>query len=230
MKEDSGLEKSSEFIEISGRAHTKKRKRMEIYRKSIHISSLIIPFMYRFGLPLFFTGSMFSEFSNGYRKVAIAFLVLLTLLALLIDVVRLHNKTAKQIFHNLFGLLLRKHEHSGITGASYMLVSSVFCVAFFLPDIAFVAISFLAIGDTLAAIVGISFGKRKLLGSVKSLEGSLACFIGTFVFAIFFLNPVVAFVGAVTATVAEFSAVKMDDNLKIPIASGIAMSIVNMFI
>lgn len=229
MYDDSGQNSGSESLG-SGKVYTQKHKRLEIYRKSIHISSLIIPLMYRFGLPLFFTGSMFSEFSNGYRKVAIAFLVLLTLVALLIDVVRLHNKTAKQIFHNIFGLLLRKHEQSGITGASYMLVSAVFCVAFFLPDIAFVSLSFLAIGDTLAAIVGISFGKRKLLGTPKSLEGSLACFVGTFTFAIFFVNPVVAFIGATTATVAEFAAIGMDDNLKIPIASGIAMSIVNMFI
>ena len=230
MNEDSGYEQGKKSGISCSTLHPDKRRKLEIYRKSIHLSSLIIPFVYRFGLPLFFTGTMFSEFSNGYRKVAIAFLVLLTLLALLIDVLRLQNKTAKKIFHNTFGLLLRHHEHSGITGASYMLVSSVVCIAFFLPDIAFVALSFLAIGDTLAAIVGLSMGKRKLLGTVKSLEGSLACFIGTFLFAIFFVNPILAFVGAVTATIAEFAAIGMDDNLKIPIASGIAMSIVNMFI
>jgi dolichol kinase len=57
----------------------------------------------------------------------------------------------------------------------------------------------------------------------------LACFTGCFIFGILFLNPVVAFLGAVIATIAEFSRIPVDDNLKIPIASGLAMSFINIF-
>jgi glycerol-3-phosphate acyltransferase PlsY len=110
------------------------------------------------------------------------------------------------------------------------------CISLFPKDIAFISLSFLAIGDTLAAIVGISLGKRKLPKSKKSIEGSLACFIGTFVFAMFFLNPqkyaipLIALAGAIAATIAESSRIAIDDNVKIPIFSGLVMIVVNIFV
>jgi dolichol kinase len=117
------------------------------------------------------------------------------------------------------------------TGATYLLFSSMLCVAFFEAQIAFAAIAFLSIGDTFAALIGIHFGKRKFLGMSKSLEGSLACFLSTFIFGLFFLNhPLLAFTGAVAASIAELIDVKVDDNVKIPLISGIVMTLVSIFI
>ena len=124
---------------------------------------------------------------------------------------------------------MRKHEIHSFTGATYLMISAVLCIGFFPAEIAVVSLAFLAIGDTLAALVGIQLGKRKILNNSKSLEGSLACFAGCFVFGLLFLNPVVALIGAFTATVAEFSRIPIDDNIKIPIVSGLVMSFVNMF-
>ncbi len=192
------------------------KQKKEIFRKTIHVSSILLPLSYRY------------IFLNN-RKLAFLVLIPLTLIALTIEVFRLEHKTFRKIFYNIFGLMLRKHEINNFTGATYLMISAVICIAVFPADIAFVAISFLAIGDTLAALIGIPFGKRKLLETHKSLEGSIACFTGTFVFALFFLNPIVSMVGAFTATIAEFSKIPMDDNIKIPISSGLAMSFVNMF-
>ena len=193
---------------------TEKQKK-ELYRKSFHISSILLPLSYYF------------IFQN--RKMMFLILVPLTVIALVIDIARLEHKTFKRIFFNLVGIMLRKHEIHNFTGATYMMISAVLCIGFFPKEIAVVSLAFLAIGDTLAAIVGIPYGKRKILNTDKSLEGSLACFAGCFVFGLLFLNPVVAFFGAFTATVAEFSWIPIDDNIKIPIASGLVMSFVNMF-
>ncbi len=163
------------------------------------------------------------------RKMMFLILIPLTVIALIIDIARLEHKTFKRIFFNLVGLLLRKHEIHNFTGATYLMISAVLCIGFFPKEIAVVSLAFLAIGDTLAALVGIPFGKRKILNTSKSLEGSLACFAGCFVFGLFFLHPVVAMIGAFTATIAEFSWIPIDDNIKIPIASGLVMSFVNMF-
>lgn len=156
-------------------------------------------------------------------------LVPLTAIALIIDVLRLEHKTSKRIFFKLVGILLRKHEIDNFTGATYMMISALICIGFFPNEIAVVSLSFLAIGDTLAALIGIPFGKRKILNTSKSLEGSLACFTGCFIFGLLFLNPTVAFAGAIAATIAEFSRIPVDDNVKIPIVSGLVMSFVNMF-
>ena len=192
-------------------------KKKEIYRKSIHLSSLIVPFSYRY---LF----------NYHRKNTFFVLGSITVVALLIEITRLEHRTVKRIFYNIFGIMLRKHEIHDFTGATYLLVSALICIAVFPRDIAFLALSFLAIGDTMAAVVGISFGKRKLFKTKKSLEGSLACFISTLIFAMIFIHPVIAFWGAFAATVAEFSRLSVDDNIKIPIASGLMMSLVNIFV
>ena len=195
----------------------KDKHKKEVLRKLIHISSIILPLMYRF------------VFLNN-RKLAFLFLVPLAFLFLTIEIIRLHNKTFQKIFINIFGVLLRKHEINNFTGATYLITSAIVCIAVFPADIAFLSISFLAIGDTLAAVVGLAFGKRRFLGSKKSLEGSIACFAGTLLFAIFFINPWVALAGAFAATLAEFSHIPFNDNIQIPVISGIVMSIVSIFI
>jgi dolichol kinase len=156
-------------------------------------------------------------------------LVPLTIIALIIEIARIEHKTFKRIFYDLVGIMLRKHEIHDFTGATYLMISAVLCIGFFPADVAVASLAFLAIGDTLAALVGIPLGKRKILNTGKSLEGSLACFAGCFIFGLLFLNPIVALIGAFTATVAEFSWIPIDDNIKIPIASGLVMSFVNMF-
>ena len=185
------------------------KQKREFFRKTIHVSALILPLSYRY---LF----------NNDRKLAFIVLVPLTLIALVIEIARIEHKTVKRIFLDLFGLMLREHEFHDFTGATLL------CIAVFPADLGFVAIAFLAIGDSLAALVGIPFGKRKLFGTDKSLEGSMACFIGTFVFALFFLSPFIALAGAVAATIAEIFPLPVDDNIKIPISAGIVMSLVNL--
>jgi len=202
----------------------------EFYRKIIHLSSLTIPLTYRYMLPLIFGGSINAYPLNAYRKLAVIVLSLLASLLILVEIFRLENKYIRKIFNNTFGLLLRKHENKTFTGSTYLLISSLICISLYLPDIAFVSLCFLALGDTFAALMGKVFGKRKFIGTHKSLEGSIACFISTFVFSLFFLHPIISLSGASAATLAEISNFPLDDNIKIPIFSGAVMSAIQIFI
>lgn len=190
----------------------------EFKRKSIHMLSLFIPFGYRYLL--------------GYnKKLTVLILFFLTILCIIIELVRLENGSFRKFFNKFFGNMMRNHESVEFSGATYLMISAIFTIAIFPRDIAFVALSFLAIGDTMAALVGIHFGKRKMFSSKKSVEGTLACLISTFAFALIFkIHPVIAFVGAVAATMAEFSKIPLDDNFKIPIFSGLIMSLTGLFI
>jgi dolichol kinase len=94
---------------------------------------------------------------------------------------------------------------------------------------ALIAIYTLAIADPAAAIVGITWGRRKL-GPDRSLEGSLAFFGATLVIALGVLGftvdasaLVVAAMGlviAVGAAACELVPVRIDDNLTIPLFVG----------
>ncbi len=195
------------------------RRLKEALRKTIHISSLVIPLSYLYVL-------------HENRMLMFLILLPLTIISMTIEIVRLENKTFRRIFYHVFGIILRKHEVRNYTGATYLLVSSLVCFAFFPGDmIAFFAISALAVGDTFAAIIGILMGKRKIKGTSKSLEGSLACFTSAFAFGLAFrIHPTLCFTGALATTIAEASPIQVDDNIKIPVFTAIVMAITNIFI
>jgi dolichol kinase len=172
------------------------------------------------------------------KKMTIFIFLCLMLITIIVELLRLENANFRKFFFFIFGVMLRKHEINNFTGASYLLISAIVCVAFFPAEIAFLAMSFLSIGDTMAALMGIHFGKRKFINSPKSFEGFLACFASTFLFGCVasmlaseksILTPNIAFWGALTASIAELINIPIDDNVKIPILSGIAMCIAFVF-
>jgi diacylglycerol kinase (CTP) len=196
------------------------KKCNEAIRKSIHIGSLIIPLTYRYIL--------------SYNRLLMFILLLVSLVSIVIvELYRLHIASFRKFFHKLFGQIMRRHEKMDFTGATFLVLSSMLCVVFFKPIIAFLAISYLSIGDTFAALIGIPFGKRKFINQNKSVEGSLACFTSILLFSILFsgdLSPWVYVIGCFTATLAELWIIPLDDNIKIPLLSGIIMTLVNVIV
>lgn len=190
----------------------------EIIRKIIHFSTIIIPLCYRY---LFLYN----------RKQMLLYLGPIAILSILIDLMRLENDRIDKIFKNIFGILLRGKEQTGFTSATYLLVGAVVCIAFFPATIAFAALFFVVLGDLLAAITGSLFAKRTYRNSHKSLEGSIACFTGTLLLGIIIFNSLpLALVGAILTTIAETLIVIVDDNVSIPLISGLGMSLLGIFL
>ncbi len=100
---------------------------------------------------------------------------------------------------------------------------------------ALIAIYTLAIADPAAAVVGITWGRRRL-GPERSLEGSLAFFgatlaialavLATFVDAPATLVVAMALVIALSAAACELLPLRIDDNMTIPLFVGFATWIV----
>ena len=149
-------------------------------------------------------------------------LILATLLVVVTDALRLRNPRFGAFVARYFGRLFRKDEHARLLGATYYAVASCVCVLLFADAIAVSAISFLVIGDTVAAIVGKRFGRPRYWG--KSIEGSVACFAVCFLVGMLLLDEWwVAGGGALMATVAEAVPLPVNDNFRIPLLSGLAM-------
>ena len=191
--------------------------RDELVRKLIHLFSLSIPIIYYF-IP---------------TKTSIIILSAFTAFAFIVDGGRFISKSFANLFYKLFGFLLRKHEldkeKKNLTGATYVLLSALICALVF-PKVIFVtAFTILIISDTMAALIGRKFGKRKFLS--KSLEGTLSFFISASIVVLitpkvgnytmeFVIGFIAAFVSAITENISSGYA---DDNLSVPISAGLTM-------
>jgi len=197
----------------------------EIRRKSFHVlAGMSIPVLYY----LFLVWQHVT--GKPYTYLAKWILAASTAAILAIDLIRLRHQFFKIIFIDFFGPLLRRHEISTLTGATYLMLSSTICILVFKSEVAIAAIAFMVIGDALAAIAGRSFGTPVLFG--KSIEGTLACLAGCLVIGTadvvlpgsnLRLLPMA--LGALTATAAELAPFQLDDNITIPILSGLVMNV-----
>lgn len=134
-----------------------------------------------------------------------------------------------------FGPFMRDYELDGISGSSWFFFSALITIAACFQPAAGLGMVFLALGDPIASAVGVHYGKTKLPGG-KSLEGSLAFFVVclTAGIPILMLHYKWAFLAAlaVTAVTALAAACaeaipskKVDDNFTVPLAGGIAASL-----
>ena len=189
----------------------------ELVRKLIHLFSLSIPIIYYF----------------ISTESAVIILGILTFIALILDLARHFSPDIGKIFYKIFGFILRKHEidtkQKNLNGATYVLISALIGVLIF-PKLIFIsAFTILIISDTMAALIGRKFGKRKFLS--KSFEGTLAFFVSACIVVLF--TPkignfpeeyLIGFVGAMIGAIVENISFRLiDDNLSIPFAVGFAM-------
>lgn len=186
----------------------------EVYRKATHLGAMVIPMgYYLLGLD---------------KGQALTIMVPITIAMVLLDIARLRDW---RIWHNIFARpfsrMIRSHEQAGDwTGATYILTSACFTIGLYDKPIAIAALTFIIVGDSFAAVIGRRFGKHKF--GRKSVEGSLACLFGTLLVAV--LTPglpwQVAVAGAFVATIVEALSTHIDDNISVPILSGLAMTLI----
>jgi len=191
--------------------------RREIRRKAFHIlAGMSIPVLYYIFMLL------------DQTWLATWILLAATASILAIDVIRLRHQFVKIIFIDFFGPMMRRHEISALTGATYLMISSLVCVLIFDDSVAIAAISYLVIGDSLAAVVGRSIGRTKFFE--KSFEGAAAGLLGCLAVGVLIVNlPATDLkylqmaAGALTAIIVEMLPIPLDDNIRIPLASGAVM-------
>ena len=188
----------------------------EFSRKIFHLLNMVIPLIHVY----------FIEDRMGM----LIFLSLMLIICFFIEVLRTRYFILHKFFKKYLHFMMRDSEkEGGITGATWVFAGSLFTIILIPKPFCIVALFFLAVGDTFAALVGINYPILKI--GRKTLSGSIACFVACSITGFFFsfgLNTSTIIFGAFIATLTELSSVKINDNLSIPIFSGLSMYLYNI--
>lgn len=165
---------------------------------------------------------------NG-RQGALGLLGVVLAVAVLTDLVRAHRTAPQASVHrNSYFVQPAFLGAFHLSRISAFLAACFLCILLFAPPVALAAIVFLIFGDVFAKLFGLQWGRTPLLG--KTVEGSLACLAvcllaSLFIAQVVALSPWVLIGGAIVATVAELLQLGINDNLVMPLSSGLLMQL-----
>jgi len=181
----------------------------EYKRKGIHLFALSIPVGYWL-VP---------------ESIALLVLIPITLISIGFDFIRVLDLPGHRILDYLFGPMLREHEEADLTGGSYILFASTLSIFLFSKPIALAAIGFIILGDISSALIGRKYGKVTF--GDKTLEGSLGFFVACLVVIVVIPDfpLLIGVAGALIATFVEALDLAVDDNLLVPVISGVVMQL-----
>lgn len=149
----------------------------------------------------------------------------------ILDRVRIHYPELLERAPWINTLFFRAEEQFKESAMTPYAIAILLTLLTFPKTIALVAIYTLAIADPLSAIVGISWGRRRIVPE-KTVEGSAAFLVATFAIAFIVFGamtavpaaPRAAAAGAIAVAAAAFEMLplRIDDNLTIPLFVGFA--------
>ncbi len=152
------------------------------------------------------------------------------LIAVPLDMIRVRAPRWNRVFIKLFRPIMRDSEVQRLAGTSALITGVSILVWAFPREVVILSLAFLGWADPIASYIGIKYGRRKIFKH-KSFEGCAAAFFVCFVFSLFFLIFTYGFqfsfifisllAGLVGALAEGIPIANVDDNLSMPLLSGI---------
>jgi dolichol kinase len=131
----------------------------------------------------------------------------------------------------VLGWLINFKKSKTLSSTTYVLTASFLAILFFDKEIAITSISIMILSDSVASIVGRSFGKRIVYD--KTMEGSAAFLVTSIVISMFLFFSmydtqkfiISSLAGSIVATIAELIASKIDvnDNILVTLSTAVTM-------
>ena len=203
-----------------------KRSDLHILRKLWHMSTGAI------GLFIFLNSG---QSQNFWATV----ILLIALGGFSMDLVRNKVPVLNKLVIKFMGPLMRRSEKDGVSGLPFYALGVSLSLFFYSKDIAIVSTMFLVFSDPLSSFFGVLYGKDKILPN-KSLQGAVAGFFTCYLITLFYaMNTselgthllIFAIVSGVIGSASELvSAFNIDDNLTIPVISGLGMTLLNKYV
>ena len=158
--------------------------------------------------------------------------------AFLFEFLRLRNPKVNQVAMLLMKPVMRESERNSVSGLPFYALGVSLALFFFPERIAILAILFLIFADPIASFFGILYGRDKILPN-KSLQGTIAafsvCYLATIVYGLIYVGPsthllVFAILAGIIGAISEMCSQFVDDNLCIPVVSGLGLYLVNFIV
>ncbi len=198
------------------------RSDLHITRKLWHMATGLIglTFYYKSGLTTDFMATVLLIFSGC---------------SFFIEYLRLRNEKINQFLMVLMKPVMRESEKSSVSGMPFYALGVSLSLFFFPERIAILSVLFLIFADPIASFCGILYGRDKILPN-KSLQGTIAaftvCYIVTLVYGLIHASPsmnllIFAIAGGLIGAISELCSQFVDDNLCIPVISGLGLFLLN---
>lgn len=201
------------------------RSDLHLTRKLWHISTGLI------GLAAYYHFNLTTQFTAN-ALLAVAFL------GLTVDLARLRFDAFNELAIKVMKPFMRESEKHSISGLPFYALGVALSLHLFPEKLAILAILFLIFSDPISSLIGILYGREKILPN-KSLQGCLAgfatCYVLTMAYGLhysvasFDLIIFALFAGAL-GSVSEMVSGRVDDNLAIPVISGLGLTLLNEFV
>lgn len=199
---------------------------LHLTRKLWHVGTGVL------GLWLYYK-SGFSSFTFGLILLGVS------LLGFLIDFIRLRNTEFNRFAQFVMRRFMRESEKNGLSGLPFYALGVSLSLFFYSEKIAILSILFLVFSDPLSSFFGVLFGKDKILPN-KSLQGTTAGFITCYCISLIYgltystgsfnILSFALLAGVIGACSELLSAFNVDDNLTIPVASGLGITLINLYL
>jgi dolichol kinase len=169
---------------------------------------------------------------------AATILLMFSILAFTVEFIRLRNDAINNFLMIFMKPLMRESEKNSVSGMPFYALGVSLSLFFFPTKIAILSILFLIFADPIASFFGILYGRDKILPN-KSLQGTIAafsvCYVTSLVYGLLHTGSsmnVLAFalLGGVIGALSELCSQFVDDNLCIPVLSGLGLTLLNYFI
>ena len=154
------------------------------------------------------------------------------------DFARHRSESLNEFVLKVMGPFMRSSEKNGMSGLPFYALGVSIALHFYKKEIALLATFFLVYSDPISSFFGIIYGKDKIMPN-KSLQGAIAGFFTCYLITLFYglhygaegnsLLWFSIFAGLVGAISEMLSAFNIDDNLTIPVVSGLGLTVMNYF-
>lgn len=177
-------------------------------------------------------------YNSDYSLQSVAnFLLILSLVAFAVEFLRLRNEKMNILLMSVMRPFMRESEKTSVSGLPFYALGVGLTLTLFPERVAILSVLFLIFADPIASVIGILYGKDKILPN-KSLQGTLAaftvCYVITMVYGMRFSNPNMnllcfSLLAGVVGSFSELCSRYIDDNLSIPVISGTILYLINTY-